>query len=119
MTSSIAHLATAFAYLMIGVILLWISLKVWWTHPLNRAFRLGPYITEDGLRLVLSLWPFVFLFGAFILSCAIDHAAHFALEMGWLNHLWRDFFAVIESVISLWTAGCVVLAAAGLRWTTK
>ena len=107
-----AHLATAIAYLAIGGVLLRLAGVMWFSHPVNRVFLFGPYLTEEGLKLVLRSWPLVFLFGAFILSCAIDHALD--LRLGNHHGVSRglEIAAVTEAVISITTACCVLWVAA-------
>ena len=120
MVAGIAHLVTSLAYYVIGGVLIWLAMRLWFAHPVNRVFMLGEYLTEKGLRLVLRLWPFVFLFGAFIFSCGIDHTLdHFHRESR-ISHMAFDAVAITEAVISLWTAGSVVwVTATWRRWREK
>jgi hypothetical protein len=98
------HLWTALAYYVIGFLLLVVALRVWWMHPVNRAFVFGPYVTEEGLALILRNWMFVFLFGAFILSCGIEHHLEYLASHGRVDFVTVRFAAIIETVISVWTA---------------
>lgn len=101
------HDITAFAYYLIGAVLIEVSLRVWWTHPINRAFFFGPLLTEAGMKVLLRNWQLVFLFGAFIFSCAVEHSldghtpAQTQLVAAW-----------VEAAISIATAGVVIR----LRW---
>ena len=110
-----AHFATACAYLFIGGALLHLAARMWFSHPINRVFIFGPYLTEEGLRAVLKSWPLVFLFGAFILSCAIDHG----LDLWFGGHRvvarGLEIAAVSEAVISVFTALCVLRIVIGQR----
>lgn len=115
----IAHLSTAIAYYIIAGVLLWMAAQLWKEHPVNRVFRLGPYLTEEGLRALLNGWYFVFLFGAFILSCAIDHTLDFLVHKGWMSATALRTSAVSEAVISLGTAFFVVAAVARHKWRAK
>lgn len=114
MHGNLAYLLTAIAYLIIGVPLVLLALRVWWTHPINRAIRYGPYITPAGLKVLLNNWPFVFLFGVFILACAIDHAGGWIYANGyggtWLTAHELGVIAGIEVAVSLLTALSVVWA---------
>ena len=105
-----AHIWTAAAYYIIGAVLIAVAWKVWWTHPLNRVFLFGEYVTPAGVSLVMRHWPMVALFGAFIFSCAVDH------HVEWLMMHGRPglapalkFFSVVEAVISWVTALSVLL----------
>lgn len=101
------HVLTAVAYYAIAAVLLELSLRVWWTHPINRAFMFGPFMTPAGVKLMLRNWQLVFLFGAFILSCAVEHSLD-----GHTPHPQQLIAAWIEAAISLATAGVVLR----LRW---
>ena len=117
------HLWTAGAYCVIGLLLILLALHVWWAHPLKRAFIFGPYLTETGARLVLHLWPLVFLFGAFIASCAADHAADSLAMVGLVSRSAVNALGFVEAVISWWTAVSMVWLLArkvwGREWTRR
>lgn len=100
----IAHLGSALAFYVIGAILLWLAVAMWKEHPINRVFRLGPYVTELGLRTLLGAWPLLFLFGAFVTSCAIDHTLDFLVHIEVVSTTWLRTIAVTEAIISLGTA---------------
>lgn len=108
MTHSAAHLYTAAAYYVIGAVLLVTGLRLFRTHPINRAFLLGPYLTEGGIRLVLAHWWLMLAFGAFILSCALEHHAEWLLSHGsWpsvITPALLDMLGEIEAIISVATA---------------
>jgi hypothetical protein len=109
-----AHLASAVSFLFIGGLLLWISLNVRLTHEVNLAFYFGEYLTQAGLSLLMRLWPFVWLFAAFILACALDHALD-ALEQGHeRNNRALEIASVAEAVIAMWTAGSLLWVT--MRW---
>ncbi|WP_312487146.1 hypothetical protein [Sphingomonas sp.] len=52
--------------LALGVSFLTLSIRLWMVRPLNRVFRLGPYVTERGMKAVLNLRFTSFAFGAFL-----------------------------------------------------
>lgn len=112
MKDTVAHLITAAAYTVIGVPLIIIALKVWWTHPINRAIHYSSYITPNGMKILLSNWPFVFLFGVFILVCAVDHAANWMFANGyggtWLMIYDLHMIAAMETGVSVLTAILVI-----------
>jgi hypothetical protein len=108
-----AHLWTAGFYYIIGLVLIGLAFSVWWTHPVNRVFIFGRYLTQDGMRLVMMSWPMVLLFGAFIFSCAVDHHVEYLHSHG--RPRLRSavvFFSIVEAVISGITA-IVILALGG------
>lgn len=113
------HIWTAGAYLVIGIRMIVVALCIWWAHPLKRAFIFGPILTEDGVRFVLRNWPLVFLFGAFIFSCAIDHAAEAIIMTGHLITPVMNVLGWFEAVISWATAAALVGTEIRGRWWTR
>lgn len=111
-----ALIYTACAYYLIGLVMMVVAVSVWWTHPINRAFLFGPYLTEGGIRLLLHSWPFVFLFGAFIFSCAAEHHVHWLFAHDLAPAELVDLLGTIEAVISVFTALCVAWWAARAIW---
>lgn len=114
-----AHLYTALAYYLIGLAMIAVAIKVWWTHPVNRAFMFGPYVTPAGIAMLLRLWPFVALFGAFILSCALDHHADWLAARGLISYEIVDTLGTIEAIISVFTALSICAALARAVWHKK
>jgi len=114
-----AHLYTALAYYVIGLVLLGVSIKIWWTHPVNRALIFGPYVTQEGMKLILRNWPFMAMFGAFILSCAFDHHADWLASRGTISYAYVDILSIIEAMISVWTAGSMVFVALRAAWRSR
>jgi hypothetical protein len=113
------HFWTAGAYVLIGARLIVLALCIWWAHPLKRAFIFGPLLTETGVRFVLHNWPFVFLFGAFIFSCAADHAADAIAMAGRHMNAAVNILGWIEATISWATAFAMVGAEIRGRWWTR
>lgn len=109
-----AALYTAGAYYLIGFVLLGAAGVIWWTHPVNRALLFGPFVTVAGLRLVLRLWPLVWLFGLFIFSCGVEHHAHYLMQRGAVAPETVAFLGVVEAVVSVWTAAS--MAALTVYW---
>lgn len=102
---------TASCFVAIGAIFIWFALRVWRTHPINRVFSLGPFVTEEGLRLLLSSVGTLFSIGLWLLSAGV---ARFSYWLRWNHHLASEianFLGIIEAVFSLWAAGCVIIAA--------
>lgn len=120
-----AYLWTSASYFVIGIALLVAAFTVWHTHPVNRVFLFGPYVTQAGIQLLMRYWPLVFLSGAFIFSCGIDHLIHWSYEHGQSSMSASRFFSIIEAVISGLMALCVLLIVArallrkGMRWLKR
>lgn len=100
----LAHLGSALSFYVIGGLFLWLSTALWREHPINRVLKLGPFVTERGLRALLSAWPFLFLFGAFVTACAVDHSFDFLVHLDVVSTTWLRTSAVTEAVISVGTA---------------
>lgn len=112
-----AHLWTAGSYYIIGLVLIGLAFSVWWTHPVNRVFIFGRYLTQDGMRLVMMSWPMVLLFGAFIFSCAVDHHVEYLYSHGRPGlHSAFVFFSIVEAVIAGLTALVILFIGGRALW---
>lgn len=72
------RLVSAIALLIIGFCFLMFSLRIWLTHPVNRVFTIGPFVTEAGLQLVLRHIPLVFILGVYALATALADVSYYA-----------------------------------------
>lgn len=109
MHHSLSHLITAAAYVVIGAVLLVWVFRVWWTHPVGRAFSFGPYVTPEGGALIFRNLPLVFLFGAFIATCALDHGLDWLANREIVSYAWVEIAALVEALVSSLAAGSVAL----------
>ena len=71
------RIVSAGALLVIGFCFLMFSLRIWMTHPVNRVFTIGPFVTEAGLQLVLRHIPLVFILGLYALSTSLADVAYY------------------------------------------
>ena len=101
---------SAAALLLIGLALVGFVIRVWMTHPVNRVFLVGKYVTTDGLELVLKNLPTVFALGLFALTAALAKVAYAKRWAGSLGDHPADFLGTLEAIFSIWAAGCVLLA---------
>lgn len=107
-----ANLLTAVAYYIIGSLLIYVSVRVWMTNPVNRVFLFGDYFTALGVKTLMSCWPLVSLSGVFIFSCAAEHHLHYLYATGDEEMLlYMTFMGWIEAAVSLITALAVVYVA--------
>lgn len=104
------RLISAVALLIIGLALTLFVVRVWLTHPVNRVFLLGKFVTEDGLRLMLANLPAVFALGLFAITAACAKFAYAARWRGEFVGHYADFFGLVEAIFAVWAAGCVLLA---------
>lgn len=52
--------------IVLGGLMLFLAIRMWLVHPLNRVFRLGPFVTPRGIEAVLRLRLTLLLLGAFL-----------------------------------------------------
>lgn len=103
-----ARVVTGACQCLIGFIVIGFTIKVWWTHPANRAFLFGPYLTQDGLRLILRGWPLLFLLGALALAGGVTRFVYWLQGLGAdLNDI-AGMAGLVEASLSLWAAGALV-----------
>lgn len=104
-----ARIVTAVCLWVIGFIVTGFTVKVWWTHPVNRAFLFGPYLTEAGLRAVLRGWPLLFLLGAVALAGGFSRFIYWMSDRGGMPEEAAAMAGMIEAALSLWAAGSLVI----------
>lgn len=107
-----ARIVTAVCLWVIGLIVTGFTVKVWWTHPVNRAFLFGPYLTQAGLKAVLRGWPLLFLLGALALASGFSKFAYWLQAQGAEVDGLAGISSLIEAALSLWSAGGLVIFAA-------
>ncbi len=105
------RIISAVALVIIGLALDGCVLRVWCTHPVNRVFLVGRFVTEDGLRFMLKHLSTIFALGLFAITAAL---AKFAYALRWRgNHAaesYADFLGTVEAIFAVWAAGCVLIA---------
>ena len=101
---------SAAAFIIIGLCIIFFVARVWMTHPINRVFKVGPYVTEEGLRLMLSHLPTIFSLGLFSLAAGLAKGAYALRWRGNYNGNWADLFGLIEAIFAVWAASCVIVA---------
>jgi hypothetical protein len=101
--------------LVVGVFLLGIAYRLWVVHPLNRVFRLGPFVTERGLAAVLSMRPLFLSLGLFLTTWGMAGTMYWTLSGGDINYPPVRFLGAFASVFGVWSSILVVYAAVRLR----
>jgi hypothetical protein len=104
-----ARIVTAICLCLIGLIVTCFTVKVWWTHPVNRAFLFGPYLTQEGLRVILRGWPLLFLLGALALAGGFSRFVYWLRWQGASVDDLAGMAGLIEAGLSLWAAGAMVI----------
>ena len=102
---------SAGALIVIGAILCGFIIRVWNTHPINRVFVLGPYVTQAGQALLLKNLPTVFAIGLGVIAAGGAKIGYALRWHGQAGGDWADHLGIIEMVFLLWAAGCVIVAA--------
>lgn len=96
------------ALLALGAGFLFLSLRLWMVRPLNRVFRLGPYVTEAGMRAVLRLRFTSFAFGSFL---AVQGLANVIFWFG-ERHVYNPLVQLLGSLgagLGVWAASLMGL----------
>lgn len=106
-----ARIVTAVSLWLIGLIVTGFTLRVWWTPPINRAFLFGPYLTQDGLRVVLRGWPVLFLLGALALTGGTSRFLYWLRWRGAEVDQAAAFAGAVEAALAAWAAGGLVIFA--------
>lgn len=98
------RIVTAIAYAVIGVSAVVLGLRVLATHPINRVFALGAFLTEEGMRALLRVVPLLIALGMFAIASALSRLAYWQAGVDHASSGWPHFFGVIETVFALWAA---------------
>lgn len=102
---------------VLGALHLFIAYRLWRVHPLNRVFRLGPYVTERGIKAVIETRLLLAILGLFFVVFGLagivfwfarrdvnDPVVSFLGSLGAGLGLWAAALATY-SVLRLWRAG--------------
>lgn len=109
-----ARLLTALSLLVIGCIIVTAALAMWRMHPINRVFALGPYVTEEGMRALLSNWTVVFALGVTALAEAGARVAYWAMRSSYVGSDFANIFGMAEAIFTTWAAAYTVKATVAL-----
>lgn len=108
------RIVSAVAFYVIGLAAIALTLRIWWTHPINRVFSIGPFVTEAGLRAILDNTPALFALGLFALSAGVARHMYWLDARGHPTPLPANFFGLIEAIFAIWAAASVIIAAVRL-----
>jgi hypothetical protein len=112
------RILTGPALVIIGAFLVTISLRLIFVHPINRVFRIGPFVTEEGLRAVLRSRALLFSYGMFFLTQGVASAIFWLGSSQDLHNLYVVAFGSFGAVFAV-AAACFTLAAAVRMWGRK
>jgi hypothetical protein len=105
------RLLTAFALFIVGLAATSLAVRIWWTHPINRVFSLGPFVTEAGLKALLVHSPTIFALGLFAYASSASHLAFVARWNGHIGTEAAHFFGLVEALFATWAAIAVTVTA--------
>ena len=96
---------TAGCLILIGAAFIYRALQVWWMPLSQRVILFEPYLTPEGLKRMLKLWPLVFIFGSLLL---VGGVSKLVFWMGWNDgddsHT-AYAVALFEAIFAVWAAG--------------
>lgn len=104
--------------LMIGVAFIAISLRLWLVHPVNRVFRIGPFVTERGMRAVLNLRLLFFGLGAFLSTQGAAGVVFWFFRDRRVDDPLVQFLGALGAGLGLW-AGAMIASALIRVWQAR
>ncbi|HEX8418564.1 MAG TPA: hypothetical protein VF638_00970 [Sphingomonas sp.] len=84
--------------------MLGIAYRLWAVHPLNRVFRLGPFITERGLKAVLGMRPLLLSLGLFLTTWGVAALLFWTVAGGDVDYPPLRFLGAFASVFGIWSS---------------
>ena len=105
------------ALIVVGLFFGWIFYRLWVVHPINRVFRLGPYVTEQGLEAVLKMRSMFLALSLLNLESGIYRTFYWYFEQNPLADTIR-IMGAMETVFAVWFS--VLCIRAGVKlWLTR
>ncbi len=97
------RLFTGPAFIVIGAFLLTIALRLWVVHPVNRVFRLGPYVTERGMVALLNGRTTFLCFGLLGIVSGLTRTIYWFVTPE-VNAPGVRYLGSLETGLALWAA---------------
>ena len=101
------------ALILIGALLLTIALRLTLVHPINRVFRVGPFVTERGMKALLNMRIVFYAFGLLLVESGVFRCAYWYVYQD-IHHPAVVFLGSLEAGLAVWSAGLAIMAAARL-----
>ena len=105
------RIVTGPAMLVIGGLILLLAYRLWWLHPINRVFRIGPFVTERGLRALLDMRQVFLAIGAFLTAQGAASVVFWAFAGGDVQHGATRFLGSLSAGCGVWAAIAVGVTA--------
>lgn len=109
---------TGISTITIGLFIIAIPLRLWFIHPINRVFKLGPFITEAGFRAVLENRPTFFAIGLYLLLNGASRVFYGLQSVGYVSDNFVNVVGGAEALLSIW-AGVLTVIGAHRIWIRK
>lgn len=100
--------------IVIGAFMLGVAYRLWAVHPLNRVFRLGPFVTERGLQAILGMRPLFLSLGLFLTTWGASALVFWTIAGGDVYFPAVRFLGAFASVFGVWSSVLIVVSAVRL-----
>lgn len=91
------------AMLLMGGFLIFVAFRLWRVHPVNRVFRLGPYVTEAGMVALLNLRFAIMSYGLFLFAQGMASAVFWYVRRAVDDPL-VQFMGSLSAGLGIWAA---------------
>ena len=105
------------ALIVVGTLLLYIANRLWMVHPINRVFRLGPFVTAEGMESLLRMRVTFLAFGLLLTESGVYRCAYWYFDQR-VDAPWIMFLGALETGLSLWAA-CLALIGGFRIWRAR
>ena len=105
------RILTGIALLVVGISATVLAMRIWWTHPINRVFSIGPFVTEKGLKALLRHSGTIYALGVFAIVSALSRLAFVGLRYGWVAPRLAYLMGLFEALFATWAALAVAVTA--------
>jgi len=103
---------------IIGCLMLFVAGRLYLVHPLNRVFRLGPFVTERGIKAVLNMRVLFLAFGLFFVTHGASSVTFWLVASRDLHNPYVAALGSLSAGFAIWAAVLAVIAAVRL-WRVK
>lgn len=97
------------AMMVLGCCFLFFTYRLWVIHPVNRVFRLGPFVTERGMRAVLNLRLTLLSFGSCLVVYGLSSVVYWFFRQRVDDPL-VQFLGSLGAGLAIWAAGMGVFS---------
>ena len=106
---------SASCHIFIGLTLIALAIHVWWMPLHKRAVLFEPYLTAEGVKLLLTAWPLVFVAGVFLCVAGLSKWAYYLRWHGTMHDNLASGIGTLEAIFSVWAA-CSVAVVTVRAW---